>query len=61
MAGHTGGGGAATPAGANFQNYLAAWTAVQLLAEQDVSPPWDLPANVTLETLHRRRRIQSMT
>lgn len=52
MAEHTGGGGAATHAGTNYQDYVAAWTAVQILAEQDVSPPWDLPANATLETLH---------
>jgi hypothetical protein len=52
MAEHTGGGGAATHAGTNYQDYVAAWTAVQILAEQDVSPPWDLPANVTLETFH---------
>jgi signal recognition particle GTPase len=45
-------GGAATHAGTNYQDYVAAWTAVQILAEQDVSPPWDLPAGVSLETLH---------
>ena len=52
MAEHTRGGGAATHAGTNYQDYVAAWTAVQILAERDVSPPWDLPADVTLETLH---------
>src|SRR5580693_2218283 len=46
------GGGAATHAGTNYQNRVDAWTAVQILAEQDVTPPWGLPATVTLETLH---------
>ena len=45
-------GGAATHAGTNYQNRIAAWTALQILAEQDVAPPWGLPAVVTLEALH---------
>src|SRR5258708_9950536 len=49
---HTTGGGAATHAGTNYQDYVAAWVAVQILAEQDVAPPWGLPATVTLESLH---------
>jgi hypothetical protein len=43
-------GGAATHAGTNYQDYVAARAAVQILAERDVSPPWGLPATVTLET-----------
>src|ERR1700734_3694345 len=46
------GGGAATHVGANYQNRVAAWIAVQILAEQDVAPPWGLPDAVTLEALH---------
>jgi signal recognition particle GTPase len=42
------GGGAATQAGINYQNRVAAWIAVSILAEQDVAPPWILPAHVTL-------------
>ncbi len=45
-------GGTATHAGTNYQNRVAAWTAVQILAEQSAVPPWELPANVTLESLH---------
>jgi hypothetical protein len=46
------GGGAATAAGISYQSRVAAWIAVQILAEQDVSPPWALPETVTLEALH---------
>ena len=46
------GGGAAMHAGATYQDRAAAWMAVQILAEQDVAPPWDLPSSVTLESLH---------
>ena len=46
------GGGSATHAGTNYQSRVAAWAAVQILAEQDVTPPWGLPADVTLEALH---------
>lgn len=46
------GGGTATHAGTNYQNRVAAWIAVQILAEQDVTPPWSLPDTVTLEALH---------
>src|SRR5262245_6431177 len=42
-------GGAAMQAGANYQNRVAAWVSSRILAEQDVSPPWDLPHSVTLE------------
>src|SRR6267142_6884544 len=44
-------GGAATQAGTDYQNRVAAWIAVRILAEQDASPPWDLPSHVTLEFL----------
>lgn len=43
-----GGGGSATQAGMDFQNRVAAWVAVRILAEQAASPPWDLPERVTL-------------
>lgn len=46
-----GGGGAATQSGTNYQNCVAAWFAVSILAEEAVSPPWNLPAKVTLEFL----------
>jgi hypothetical protein len=46
------GGGTATHAGANYQNRVAAWSAVHVLAEQDAVPPWDLPSLVTLESIH---------
>jgi hypothetical protein len=45
-------GGAATQAGITFQNRVAAWIAVRILAEQDVSPLWDLPEITTLERLY---------
>lgn len=45
------GGGAATQAGINYQNRVAAWLAVRILAEQDASPLWGLPAASTLEFL----------
>lgn len=44
-------GGAATQAGVDYQNRVAAWVAVHILAEQDASPPWNLPGNVTFEFL----------
>jgi signal recognition particle GTPase len=45
------GGGTATHAGTNYQNRVAAWSAVHILAEQDAVPPWELPASITLESL----------
>lgn len=42
-------GGSVTQAGINYQNRVAAWLAVRLLAEQDASPLWGLPASSTLE------------
>ena len=44
-------GGAATQAGINYQNRVAAWFAVRILAEQDATPLWDLSATSTLEFL----------
>lgn len=46
-----GGGGAATQAGISYQNRVAAWIAASILAEAEASPPWKLPANVTLKFL----------
>jgi hypothetical protein len=46
---HASGGGAATQSGINYQNQVAAWLCVHVLAEQDVTPPWGLPQDVTLE------------
>jgi len=43
------GGGSAAQKGIAFQNRVAAWVAVRILAEQAASPPWDLPVNTTLE------------
>ncbi|GIX08262.1 MAG: hypothetical protein KatS3mg115_2665 [Candidatus Poribacteria bacterium] len=34
-----------------FQHRVAAWVAAYILAEKDVSPPWDLPEGTTLEWL----------
>jgi hypothetical protein len=44
-------GGSATQAGINFQNRVAAWLAVRILAEQNASPIWDLSTSSTLEFL----------
>lgn len=43
------GGGAATAKGMVFQHRVAAWVAVQILAEREAILPWDLPARTTLE------------
>ena len=45
-------GGSATNAGTDFQNRLTAWVAVHILADQEVSPPWNLPASTVLTSLH---------
>ncbi len=45
------GGGAATAAGMDFQNRVAAWVATHILAEKDATPPWDLHAETILEWL----------
>src|SRR5437773_6831701 len=46
-----GGGGSATQSGTSYQNRVAAWLAVQILAEADVSPPWCLPSQATLDSI----------
>src|SRR5690348_7102743 len=33
----------------DFQHRVAAWMAVRILTEQDVSPPWDLSATTVFE------------
>lgn len=43
------GGGAATHGGTGYQNRVAAWIAVRILAEQAATCPCDLPAQVSLE------------
>jgi signal recognition particle GTPase len=43
------GGGAATQAGIIYQNEVAAWLCVRILAEQEVASLWGLPDDVTLE------------
>lgn len=45
------GGGSATHSGTGYQNRVAAWLAVQILAEADVPAPWSLPSQVTLESI----------
>lgn len=45
------GGGAATQAGVIYQNEVAAWLCVRILAEQEVASLWGLPDDVTLEFL----------
>lgn len=44
-------GGSAAQTGFNYQNQVAAWFSVQILAEQESTPPWSLPADVTLDYL----------
>ena len=44
-------GGAATQTGINYQNRVAAWIAVRILAEQEASLPWNLAAKLTFEFL----------
>lgn len=44
-------GGSAAAGGFDFQNRVAAWMAVHILAEKGASLPWDLPAGTTLEWL----------
>jgi hypothetical protein len=47
---HTGG-GSATQSGIGYQNRVAAWLSVHILAEADASAPWGLPSNVTLDSI----------
>ena len=51
MPGTQTGGGAATYGGINYQDRVAAWLAVRVLAEENATPPWDLPGSTTLEFL----------
>ena len=44
-------GGAATAGGMNYQYRVTAWVAVQVLAEKEMPPPWELPSGTTLEWL----------
>lgn len=44
-------GGAATAGGMNYQYRVTAWVAVQVLAEKEMSPPWELHSGTTLEWL----------
>ena len=46
------GAGAATTGGVDFQNRVASWFAVQMLAEEEASLPWDLPGNCGIASLH---------
>lgn len=47
----TSSGGAAAQSGITYQNRVAAWMCVRILAEQEAEPPWKLPADLTLEFL----------
>jgi DNA replication protein DnaC len=49
--GHATGGGAATQTGTDYQNRIAAWAAVSILAELSATLPCDLPANIAFEYL----------
>lgn len=44
-------GGAATNAGVSFQNRVAAWISVRILAGQEIAPLWGLPTGTALEFL----------
>ncbi|OPX42367.1 hypothetical protein CLHUN_37860 [Ruminiclostridium hungatei] len=46
---HPTGGGAAAQAGLDFQNRIAAWASALILAEQNATLAFDLPANVILK------------
>src|SRR6187431_2612712 len=45
------GGGAATSAGIEFQNRVAAWLAVRIMAENGAQPLWDWPSQSSLKIL----------
>jgi stage V sporulation protein SpoVS len=42
-------GGAATQAGINYQNQVAAWICTRILAEREATPLWRFPEGVTFE------------
>src|SRR5689334_22331899 len=44
-------GGAAAAGGFDFQNRVAAWFGVRILADVAAAPPWGLPAGTTFEWL----------
>lgn len=44
-------GGVATSTGMDYEYRVAAWFAIHILAEQDVTLPWRFPANVTFESI----------
>jgi hypothetical protein len=46
---NTGSGGAAAQTGIGYQNRVAAWTCVRILAERDVTPLWRLKSDVTFD------------
>lgn len=46
------GGGRATHSGTDYQNRCAAWLSVRILAERDTALPFDLPAQVSLDSIH---------
>ena len=48
---HLQAGGVATSIGMDYEFRVAAWFAVQILAEQDVALPWNFPAKETFENL----------
>ncbi len=45
-------GGAAAHSGIGYQDRVAAWMCVRILAEQEATPLWDWSVNTTLEFLH---------
>src|SRR5258706_11319864 len=47
----TSAGGAAASKGVGFEDRVAAWAAVRILAEQAAPPPWDLPPTHHFATL----------
>lgn len=46
---NVGSGGAAAQVGIGYQNRVAAWMCVRILAERDVTPLWRLNANITFD------------
>lgn len=46
---NTGSGGVAVQTGIGYQNRVAAWTCVRILAERDVTPLWRLKTDVTFD------------
>ena len=51
MSSRDSGGGAAAQSGITYQNRVAAWIAVHILAEQAAHPPWEFAAATTIESL----------